>query len=71
GSDDEYEDFQGYNNGYDEDNDDDGDEDDVDSVTGNFNDKDDLTFRIEEFIAKNNNLWKEERLNDKLLYLEY
>nr|GEY40149.1 pheromone-processing carboxypeptidase KEX1 [Tanacetum cinerariifolium] len=71
GSDDEYEDSQGYNNGYDEDNDDDGDEDDVDSVTGNFNDKDDLTFRIEEFIAKNNNLWKEERLNDKLLYLEY
>ncbi|GJU57129.1 hypothetical protein Tco_1234895 [Tanacetum coccineum] len=69
-SDDEYEDSQGYN-GYDEDNDDDGDEDDVDSVTGNFNDKDDLTFRIEEFIAKNNNLWKEERFNDKLLYLEY
>ncbi|PWA53437.1 pheromone-processing carboxypeptidase KEX1 [Artemisia annua] len=63
GNDDECEEFHGYD-GYDEDNDDDGDQDDVDS-------EDDLNFRIEEFIAKNVSLWKEEMLNDKLFYLEY
>ncbi|KAD4982568.1 hypothetical protein E3N88_19239 [Mikania micrantha] len=55
--------------GYDDDNVDEGDEV---SVLNDINDNDDdLTIRIEEFIAMNTRKWREEMLKDKFLYLEY
>lgn len=62
----EEEDFHGYD-GYDEDNDDNGSEDvDTDSEDEGG---DDLNRKIEEFIAKINREWREERLREKLIYI--
>ncbi|KAK1376883.1 hypothetical protein POM88_033076 [Heracleum sosnowskyi] len=61
-------DFHGYD-GYDEENDIDCGSDDDDDY-GEYEKDDDLTSRIEEFIAKNNQKWKEEHFSDKLALVE-
>lgn len=68
---DDDDDYQG-SDGYDEDDDDDhDDDDDYDTLSDREEDYEDkeLLMRIEDFIAKNNNMWREESRRESLLML--